>query len=114
MVDKQIRGRGVSDHRVLSAMERVERHLFVPGTHYPFAYDDSALPIGSAQSISQPYMVAAMTEALRPTPDTRILEIGTGSGYQTAVLAEIVERVFTVERLEELSLDAQDGPQDLP
>ena len=107
MVDRQIRRRGVSDLRVLSAMEKVERHRFVPGTHCPFAYDDSALPIGFSQSISQPYMVAAMTEALRPTHDCKILEVGTGSGYQTAVLAEIVERVCTIERMDELSLEAR-------
>jgi protein-L-isoaspartate(D-aspartate) O-methyltransferase len=107
MVEKQIRRRGVADLRVLSAMERVERHRFVPGTHYNFAYEDSALPIGSSQSISQPYMVAAMTEALRLTPDCRILEVGTGSGYQTAILAEIVERVYTIERLDELAVEAR-------
>ena len=107
MVEKQIRRRGVTDRRVLGAMERVARHRFVLRDHDPLAYDDSALPIELGQSISQPYMVAAMTEALKPTPASRILEIGTGSGYQTAVLAEIVERVYSIERLEELSLEAQ-------
>ncbi len=107
MVDRQIRRRGITDPRVLAAMERVERHRFVPPSHEHLAYEDSALPLPLGQSISQPYMVAAMTEALAPAPDNRILEIGTGSGYQTAVLAEIVRHVYTIERLHELSIDAQ-------
>jgi len=107
MVDRQIRRRGISDRTVLAAMEKVERHRFVPTTHQHLAYEDSALPLPLGQSISQPYMVAAMTEALEPAPDSRILEIGTGSGYQTAVLAEIVRQVYTVERLHKLSIDAQ-------
>ncbi len=107
MVDRQIRRRGISARDVLAAMERVERHRFVPLTHQHLAYEDSALPLPLGQSISQPYMVAAMTEALEPTPHSRILEIGTGSGYQTAVLAEIVQQVYTIERLHELSIDAQ-------
>ena len=88
-------------------MQRVPRHLFVPEDHRHLAYEDSALPIGHGQSISQPYMVAAMTEALALSPGSRVLEIGTGSGYQTAVLAELVSRVYTIERLPELSADAQ-------
>jgi protein-L-isoaspartate(D-aspartate) O-methyltransferase len=107
MVETQIRRRGIKDRRVLDAMERVERHRFVLSDHLRLAYDDSALPITSGQSISQPYMVAAMTEALEPHPEHRILEVGTGSGYQTAVLAEIVQRVYTVERIAELSSNAQ-------
>ncbi len=107
MVDRQIRRRGVTDGRVLDAMERVERHRFVPTDHQYLAYEDSALPLSLGQSISQPYMVAAMTEALEATPTSRVLEVGTGSGYQTAVLAEIASRVFTIERLPELSIDAQ-------
>jgi protein-L-isoaspartate(D-aspartate) O-methyltransferase len=107
MVDRQIRRRGVKDPNVLDAMQRVERHHFVPPSHQHLAYEDSALPLALGQSISQPYMVAAMTEALEPTPHSRILEIGTGSGYQTAVLAEIVLHVYTIERLPELSHDAQ-------
>jgi protein-L-isoaspartate(D-aspartate) O-methyltransferase len=103
MVEKQIRRRGVRDTRVLEAMERVPRHRFITGDYRQLAYDDSALPIEANQTISQPYMVAAMTEALEPAPDSRVLEVGTGSGYQTAVLAEIVERVYTVERVEELA-----------
>jgi protein-L-isoaspartate(D-aspartate) O-methyltransferase len=88
-------------------MERVERHRFVPADHQYLAYEDSALPIGQGQSISQPYMVAAMTEALELEPGSRVLEIGTGSGYQTAVLAELATRVYTVERITELSADAR-------
>jgi protein-L-isoaspartate(D-aspartate) O-methyltransferase len=107
MVERQIRRRGVTDSLVLDAMERVERHRFVPANHQYLAYEDSALPLSLGQSISQPYMVAAMTEALETTPTSRILEIGTGSGYQTAVLAEIASKVFTIERLPELSIDAQ-------
>lgn len=103
MVEKQIRRRGVRDTRVLEAMERVPRHRFITGDYQRLAYDDSALPIEADQTISQPYMVAAMTEALEPGPGSQVLEVGTGSGYQTAVLAEIVERVYTIERVEELA-----------
>lgn len=106
MVEKQLRRRGLTDDRVLAAMERVERHLFVPTEHRRLAYEDSALPIGLAQSISQPYMVAAMTQALELASTGRVLEIGTGSGYQTAVLAELAARVFTIERLARLSHEA--------
>ncbi len=107
MVERQIRRRGITDSRVLEAMERVERHLFVPADYERLAYDDCALPIALCQSISQPYMVAAMSQALELTPTSRVLEIGTGSGYQTAILAELATRVYTIERLPELSLDAQ-------
>jgi protein-L-isoaspartate(D-aspartate) O-methyltransferase len=107
MVERQIRRRGISDPRVLEAMEHIGRHRFVPEDHQRLAHEDSALPIGSCQSISQPYMVAAMTEALELTPESRVLEIGTGSGYQTAVLAEIAARVYTVERIPELAVNAQ-------
>lgn len=107
MVNRQIRQRGVKDPTVLEAMRRVERHRFVPTSHEHLAHEDSALPLALGQSISQPYMVAAMTEALEPTPESRVLEIGTGSGYQAAVLAEIVARVYTVERLPQLSNGAQ-------
>jgi protein-L-isoaspartate(D-aspartate) O-methyltransferase len=108
MVESQIRRRGISDRRVLEAMEVVERHHFVFEDHRRLAYDDSALPIGSGQSISQPYMVAAMTEALELSPESRVLEVGTGSGYQTAVLAELAAAVYTIERLAQLSESAQD------
>ncbi len=107
MVEKQLRRRGLHDERVLAAMERVERHRFVPSEHRRLAYEDSALPIGLAQSISQPYMVAAMTQALELASTSRVLEIGTGSGYQTAVLAELAGRVFTIERIARLSHEAQ-------
>lgn len=103
MVEKQIRRRGIRDTRVLEAMERVPRHRFIMGDYQQLAYDDSALPIEANQTISQPYIVAAMTEALEPGPNCRVLEVGTGSGYQTAVLAEITESVYTIERVEELA-----------
>jgi protein-L-isoaspartate(D-aspartate) O-methyltransferase len=108
MVEEQIRRRGISDAGVLEAMGRVERHRFVPEDHRRLAYEDSALPIGSGQSISQPYMVAAMTEALELSSGSRVLEVGTGSGYQTAVLAEIAAVVYTIERLAELSEAARE------
>jgi protein-L-isoaspartate(D-aspartate) O-methyltransferase len=97
MVDL-IRGRGVIDERVLSAMSRVERHLFVPEPFTGRSYDDSALPIAKGQTISQPYTVAVMTEALELSPGDRVLEVGTGSGYQAAILAEMGGRVYTIER----------------
>ncbi|UCF19857.1 MAG: protein-L-isoaspartate(D-aspartate) O-methyltransferase [Gemmatimonadota bacterium] len=113
MVERQIRRRGVEDRLVLEAMERVERHRFVAADHLRLAYEDTALPISAGQSISQPYMVAAMTEALELTANSRVLEIGTGSGYQTAVLAEIAARVYTVERISELSQAAMELLQSL-
>jgi len=94
-----IRRRGVADERVLHAMETVPRHLFVPSPNAYEAYNDSALPIGHDQTISQPYIVALMTEALELPPGARVLEIGTGSGYQAAVLAEMGMAVYTVERI---------------
>ncbi len=97
MVEDQIARRGVTDPRVLAAMRTVPRHRFVPPEQASAAYDDRALPIGFAQTISQPYIVAYMTQALRPAPGQRVLEIGTGSGYQAAVLAEIVKEVHTIE-----------------
>ncbi|MCB2217892.1 MAG: protein-L-isoaspartate(D-aspartate) O-methyltransferase [Desulfobulbaceae bacterium] len=97
MVAEQIEARGVSAPRVLEAMRRAERHLFVPDSQVPFAYDDRPLPIGHGQTISQPYIVALMTELIRPQPPFKVLEIGAGSGYQAAVLAELVEEVYTVE-----------------
>ncbi|MBI5439827.1 MAG: protein-L-isoaspartate(D-aspartate) O-methyltransferase [Deltaproteobacteria bacterium] len=98
MVRRQIRDRGVADPRVLEAMARVERHRFVPENVQDSAYDDTPLPIGYGQTISQPLMVALMTEALRLRGGEKVLEVGTGSGYQAAVLAEIGCTVFTVER----------------
>jgi protein-L-isoaspartate(D-aspartate) O-methyltransferase len=106
MVRSQIRSRGVTDWRVLGALAGVPRHLFVPSTLAHAAYDDAPLPIGQGQTISQPYIVALMTAALAPRRTHRVLEIGTGSGYQTAVLARIVREVHTVERLASLADDA--------
>lgn len=97
MVDRQIRGRGVTDDRVLKAMLKVERHLFVPEKYRSEAYQDHPLPIGAGQTISQPYIVAFMTEALDLKPTDKVLEIGTGSGYQAAVLAELCDSVYTIE-----------------
>jgi len=98
MVEYQIIGRGVRDRGVIEAMLNVPRHLFVPAPYREEAYNDYPLSIGRGQTISQPYMVAVMTEALELKGDEKVLEIGTGSGYQTAVLAEIVSEVFTIER----------------
>ncbi len=97
MVDQDIRNRGIQNSVVLSVMGRVPRHLFVDAAYRHRAYDDHPLPIGEAQTISQPYVVALMTEALGLRPADRVLEIGTGSGYQAAVLAEIVKEVCTIE-----------------
>lgn len=103
MVETQIILRGVKDQRVINAMLKVPRHKFVPEELIYRAYDDMALPIGEGQTISQPYMVAVMTELLEPDINHRILEIGTGSGYQAAVLAEIAKEVYTIERVASLS-----------
>jgi protein-L-isoaspartate(D-aspartate) O-methyltransferase len=103
MVERQIRARGVVDPEVLRAMNEVPRERFVPEDLAALAYADSPLPIGEEQTISQPYIVAAMTEALEPSPGDRVLEIGTGSGYQAAILARLVSRVYTIERLPELA-----------
>ena len=97
MVRWQIDARGVHDPSVLAAMRSVPRHEFVPPEYMDLAYSDRPLPIGLDQTISQPYIVAYMTEALEPHPQDRVLEVGTGSGYQAAVLAEIVHRVYTLE-----------------
>jgi protein-L-isoaspartate(D-aspartate) O-methyltransferase len=108
MVDEQLRARGIRDARVLDAMGRVPRHLFVPEAERDEAYGDHPLPIGHGQTISQPYIVAFMTEALRLEPTHRVLEIGTGSGYQAAVLAELAGEVFTIEIIEALADRARD------
>jgi len=99
MVRSQIRGRGIEDGQVLAAMARVPRHLFVSEALMDQAYGDHPLPIGEQQTISQPYIVAEMTQALALDRGDRVLEIGTGSGYQAAILAEIVYRVYTIERI---------------
>jgi len=107
MVKNQIESRGVTDELVLRAMRKVPRHLFVEEAIRETAYGDFPLPIGEGQTISQPYMVAVMTEKLELDKSCKVLEIGTGSGYQTAVLAEICERVFTIERVASLEKKAR-------
>ncbi len=108
MVSEQIEKRGVKDRAVLEAMRQVPRHLFIPKSRWPMAYADQAVYIGHGQTISQPYIVAFMTEALQLTPSSRVLEIGTGSGYQAAVLAELVDTVHTIEIVEELAKRAEE------
>jgi protein-L-isoaspartate(D-aspartate) O-methyltransferase len=103
MVEEQIMGRGISDERVLKAMRTVPRHEFLPEAIRGNAYVDQALPLGEGQTMSQPYMVALMTELLKLNGTERVLEIGTGSGYQAAVLAELCEKVYTVERIKVLA-----------
>ncbi|MBD3415446.1 MAG: protein-L-isoaspartate(D-aspartate) O-methyltransferase [Candidatus Aminicenantes bacterium] len=107
MVEIQLKTRGIRDPKVLEAMNKVQRHEFVPNNLNMNAYDDEPLPIGSGQTISQPYVVAYMTEVLKLKGEERVLEIGTGSGYQAAVLAEIAKQVFTVEVSKELAEKAQ-------
>lgn len=102
LVKETIENRGVKDRAVLNAMRSVKRHLFVPENMVANAYDDRPLPIGYGQTISQPYMVAYMTEVINPKPEFKVLEIGTGSGYQAAVLGEIVKEVYTIEIVPEL------------
>jgi protein-L-isoaspartate(D-aspartate) O-methyltransferase len=106
MVDDQIAGRGISDQATLKAMRKVPRHLFVPQSYVREAYSDRPLPIGYNQTISQPFIVAYMTELSRPAKGKKALEIGTGSGYQAAVLAEIVDTVYTIEIVPELAKEA--------
>jgi protein-L-isoaspartate(D-aspartate) O-methyltransferase len=108
MVERQIIARGVKDKKVLEAMESVPRHLFVPEGYREYSYYDQPLPIGLAQTISQPYIVALMTEMLKAGKDDVILEVGTGSGYQAAVLSEIAKEVYTIELIEELGLQAEE------
>ena len=107
MVVDQLERRGIRDRRVLAAMQRVPRHLFVPPAQQPLAYEDRALAIGEGQTISQPYMVAVMTEALALASSARVLEIGTGSGYQAAVLAELAREIISIERKPELAAEAE-------
>jgi protein-L-isoaspartate(D-aspartate) O-methyltransferase len=113
MVDRDLRGRGIKDERVLAAMGGIPRHLFVPERQRPSAYADRPLPIGERQTISQPYIVALMTELLELQPGERVLEIGTGSGYQTAVLAQLASEVFSIEILSPLSERAKKVLDDL-
>ena len=107
MVRDQLRGRSISDERVLAAMLKVPRHLFVPPAYLGSAYDDTALPLALGQTVSQPYIVAFMTQALKLGGSEHVLEIGTGSGYQAAVLAELVSEVYTIEILGQLTENAQ-------
>ena len=109
MVDEQLRARDIVDGRVLGAMERVPRELFVPEGERHRAHADAALPIGHGQTISQPYMVARICEALSLTGDERVLDVGTGSGYQAAVLAELGADVHTIERIPELAEQAREN-----
>jgi len=108
MVDEQIAARGVRDPRVLEAMRKVPRERFVPAAQASRAYDDAPLPIGEGQTISQPYIVGYMTEALRVAPQHRVLEIGTGSGYQAAILGELAREVYTIEIVPGLARRAGD------
>ena len=103
MVDLQLRRRGVEDARVLAVMERVPRERFVLDSDWPRAYEDRAMQVESGQTISQPYMVGLMTQLLRIEPDHRVLEVGTGTGYQTAILAALCREVYSIERVSALS-----------
>ena len=113
MVENQIRNRGINNTAVLNAMKKVPRHLFIPENYRDEAYNDYPLPIGYGQTISQPYIVAYMTEAVRPTGNKKVLEIGTGSGYQAAILAEIVNKVYTIEIVPELAKESAERLQDM-
>ena len=106
-MNTQIAGQGIKDQAVIKAMRTVERHLFVPRHLASVAYEDGPLPIGYGQTISQPYIVAFMTELLKIKPDSKVLEIGTGSGYQAAILASITPRVYSVEIIEDLGKAAR-------
>ncbi len=107
MVKQHLASRGIDDKNVLKAMRTVERHKLVPPNMQSYAYDDRPLPIGKGQTISQPFIVAYMTQAINPKPGMKVLEIGTGSGYQAAVLAEIVDEVYTIETVEPLAKSAK-------
>lgn len=108
MVETQLRPRGISDARVLNAFLRVPREDFFPDELRSFAYEDAAFPIGGAQTVSQPYMVAIMTELLKLKGDEKVLEVGTGSGYQAAILAELAGEVYSIERFGTLASKAED------
>lgn len=107
MVETQLLPRGIRDQRVIAAMRKVPRHLFLDEALWPEAYEDHPVPIGEKQTISQPFIVALMTEALKLTGKERILEVGTGSGYQAAILAELAERVYSIERLPNIAKRAR-------
>ncbi len=108
MVRRQLQARGITDSRTIEAMRNTERHRFVPAGQQRFAYEDRPLPIGHGQTISQPYIVAYMTQIIEPKSHYRVLEIGTGSGYHAAVLSEIVDEVFTIEIIEALGKQADE------
>jgi protein-L-isoaspartate(D-aspartate) O-methyltransferase len=108
MVEHQLRARGIKNEKLLAAFLKVERHLFVPWTMRPYAYTDQPLPIGRGQTISQPYIIALMIDLLDLKFDDIVLEIGTGSGYQTAILAELSKAVYSIERIESLAKDAEE------
>lgn len=108
MIDNQIISRGIKDTRIIQAMKKVPRHQFIPEKHRSRAYDDNPVPIGFGQTISQPYIVALMSELVELSETDRVLEIGTGSGYQAAILAEVVKEVFTIEIIPELAKQAED------
>ena len=113
MVQEQIKARGIQDPRVLAAMAKVPRHCFVPPDKRKWAYADHPLPIGSGQTISQPYVVALMSQALQLSPGDKVLEIGTGSGYQAAILAELADQVYSIEIVPELGKHAAKALGDL-
>jgi protein-L-isoaspartate(D-aspartate) O-methyltransferase len=113
MVEEQLRRRGIHEQRLLAVMANIPRHFFVSSDYQLAAYEDRPLPIGEGQTISQPYMVAVMTQSLELKGDERVLEIGTGSGYQTAILAELAKTISTIERIQELLLRAQKILQEL-
>jgi protein-L-isoaspartate(D-aspartate) O-methyltransferase len=113
MVERQLAQRGITDQRVLEAMRQVPRHRFVPPDMWDMAYRDTPLPIGNGQTISQPYIVAYMTQMLHLSPEDRVLEVGTGSGYQVAILSRLAKEVFTIERVASLARHAEQILQDL-
>ena len=113
MVENQIKERGITSNKVINALQNVERHMFVPEENVQKAYEDRPLPIGHGQTISQPYIVALMTDMLDLNENDKVLEIGTGSGYQAAVLSEIVDQVYTIEIVEPLGKQARERLQKL-
>jgi protein-L-isoaspartate(D-aspartate) O-methyltransferase len=113
MVEEQLRRRGIRDARVLHAMEKVPRHRFIAALFQAAAYDDNPVPIGEGQTISQPFIVAYMLESLQIAPENRVLEIGTGTGYQAALLAELARQVYTIERVPALYVAAKENLQQL-
>jgi protein-L-isoaspartate(D-aspartate) O-methyltransferase len=108
MVERQIKARGITDERLLDAFRKVERHLFIPGNPDHFAYADGPLSIGEGQTISQPYIVALMLDLMKIKSEDVVLEIGTGSGYQTAIIAEMAREVYSVERISSLAINAKE------